>query len=157
MTHRMIININSIRITVKHIVFILLSSFLFYACAKEVPVDDLGFQNHLVGGTGSYEDTKKTWKLDSLAIDGKALSLSANQKKYTKTFNHDGTYTDSDGYSGSWEITAIDNLTHITGGVVAGSKITTKFQITEVNAAQLNIKLLNTTTSKYEYFFVVVN
>jgi hypothetical protein len=152
----MIINNKSIRISVKYFAFILLSSFLFFACAKEVPVDDIDFQRQLVGGTGSYDDTKKTWKLDSLAIDGKAFALTSNQKKYTKTFNHDGTYSDSDGYSGSWEIATIDNLTHVTSGATVGTKITTKFQISEVNAAQFNMKLLNT-TSKYEYFFVIVN
>ena len=152
----MIINNKPIRISVKHFAFILLSSFLFFACAKEVPVDDIDFQRQLVGGTGSYDDTKKIWKLDSLAIDGKAFALTTNQKKYTKIFNHDGTYSDSDGYSGSWEIATIDNLSHVTSGVIAGSKITTKFQISEVNAAQLNVKLLNT-TAKYEYFFVIVN
>jgi len=156
MSIRMIINNKSIRISVKHFVFILLSSFLFFACAKEVLVDDIGFQRHLVGGTGSYDDTKKTWKLDSLSIDGKAFALTTNQKKYTKTFNHDGTYSDSDGFNGNWEIATIDNLTHVTSGSTAGSKITTKYEISEVNAAQLNLKLLNT-TSKYEYFFVVVN
>ncbi len=152
----MIINNISIRVPLKYFAFILLSSFIFFACAKEVPVDDIDFQRHLVGGTGSFDDTKKTWKLDSLSVDGKAFTLTTNQKKYTKTFNHDGTYSDSDGYNGSWEIATIDNLTHVTSGVTAGTKITTKFQITEVNAAQLNIKLLNT-TSKYEYFFIVVN
>ena len=152
----MIINNISIRISVKHFAFILVSSFLFLACVKEVPVDDINFQRYLVGGTGSYDNTKKTWKLDSLAIDGKAFTLSTNQKKYTKTFNHDGSYIDSDGYSGSWEIPAIDNITHLTSGSTVGTKITTKFTISEVNAAQLNLKLLNT-TSKYEYFFVIVN
>lgn len=145
-----------IRISLKKIVFTLLTICIFFACAKEVPVDDLDFQRHLVGGTGSYDDTKKTWKLDSLAIDGKAFALTTNQKKYTKTFNQDGTYTDSDGYSGNWEIPTIDNLTHVTSGSTVGTKITTKFEVVEVNAAQFNLKLLNT-TSKYEYFFVIVN
>ena len=36
----------------------------FHSCSKEVPVDDIDFQRHLVAGTGTYENTKKIWKLD---------------------------------------------------------------------------------------------
>ena len=125
-------------------------------CSKDVAVTDLDFQRHLVGGTGSFQNTFKIWKLDSISVDGKGLLLTANQKKYTKKFYHSGAYIDSDGFAGTWEIAELNALNHVTSGTLATTKLTSKFEIVEVNSAQLNLKLLNTTT-KYEYFFIISN
>lgn len=136
-------------------------SFLLFigtlaSCSKEVVIDEIDFQRHLVGGTGSFQNTFKVWKLDSLAVDGKALALTTNQKKYTKKFYHSGAYIDSDGFSGTWEITEVNALNHVTSGTLNTTKLTSKYEIVEVNSAQLNLKLLNT-TNKYEYFFIISN
>jgi hypothetical protein len=138
-----------------------LLSFIFLlgtmiSCSKEVVVDEIDFQRQLVGGTGNFQNTFKVWKLDSLAIDGKAFPLTTNQKKYTKKFYHSGAYIDSDGFSGTWEITELNSLSHVTAGIQPTNKLTSKFEILEVNSAQLNLKLLNT-TAKYEYFFIISN
>ncbi len=139
----------------KSLSFILLLGVLF-SCSKEVVVNEIDFQRHLVGGTGSFQNTFKVWKLDSMAMDGKAVALSKNQKKYTKKFYHSGAYIDSDGFSGTWEITELNALSHVTTGTLPTTKLTNKYEIIEVNSAQLNLKLLNSTT-KYEYFFVISN
>lgn len=139
----------------KSLSFILLLGVLF-SCSKEVVVNEIDFQRHLVGGTGSFQNTFKVWKLDSMAMDGKAVALSTNQKKYTKKFYHSGAYIDSDGFSGTWEITELNALSHVTTGTLPTTKLTNKYEIIEVNSAQLNLKLLNSTT-KYEYFFVISN
>ena len=141
-------------VTLVSILFIVMTQL---GCSKEVAVSDLDFQKQLVGGTGSFQNTFKIWKLDSISVDGKGLVLTANQKKYTKKFFHSGAYMDSDGFAGTWEIGAINALKHITSGTLTTSpKITSNFEIIEVNAAQLNLKLLNT-TPKYEYFFIISN
>lgn len=142
---------------------ILLRAFVFFiltgciaSCSKEEVASDIDFQRHLVAGTGSFQNTFKVWKLDSMAVDGKAYALTTNQKKYTKKFYHSGAYLDSDGFAGTWEITELNALNHVTSGTLATTKLTSKFEIVEVNSAQLNLKLLNTTT-KYEYFFIISN
>lgn len=141
-------------VTLVSLLFIVMTQL---GCSKEVAVTDLDFQKHLVGGTGSFQNTFKIWKLDSISVDGKALALTTNQKKYTKKFYHSGAYIDSDGFAGTWEIGEINALKHITSGTLTTSpKITSSFEIIEVNAAQLNLKLLNT-TPKYEYFFIIAN
>lgn len=139
----------------KFIPFILFIA-LVSSCSKEEVISEIDFQKHLVGGTGSFQNTFKVWKLDSLAIDGKAFPLTTNQKKYTKKFYHSGAYIDSDGFSGTWEIAEINNLSHVTAGTQPTTKLTSKYEILEVNSAQLNLKLLNT-TAKYEYFFIISN
>ncbi|MFM6993583.1 MAG: hypothetical protein ACKOWO_00545 [Sediminibacterium sp.] len=129
---------------------------IFVSCTKEEVASDIDFQRHLVGGTGSFQNTFKIWKLDSMAVDGKAVILTTNQKKYTKKFYHSGAYIDSDGFSGTWEIAELNALSHVTTGAIATTKLTSKYEIVEVNSAQLNVKLLNT-TNKYEYFFIISN
>ena len=143
--------------------FILLKTiaFLFFlgcliSCSKEVIPSDIDFQRHLVGGTGNFQNTFKIWKLDSMSVDGKAYALTVNQKKYTKKFYHSGAYIDSDGFAGTWEIAEINTLNHITTGALPTTKLTSKYEIVDVNSAQLNLKLLNTTV-KYEYFFIISN
>ncbi len=135
---------------------LMLSMFFFFSCSKEVIPSDVDFQKHLVGGTGAFQNTFKIWKLDSMAVDGKSYALTTNQKKYTKKFYHSGAYIDSDGFSGTWEITELNALSHITTGTLATTKLTSKYEISEVNSAQLHLKLLNS-TSKYEYFFIISN
>ena len=127
-----------------------------YSCSKEVIPSDVDFQRHLVGGTGNFQNTFKIWKLDSMSVDGKAYPLTVNQKKYTKKFYHSGAYIDSDGFAGTWEIAEINMLNHVTTGALPTTKLTSKYEIADVNSAQLNLKLLNSTT-KYEYFFIISN
>lgn len=125
-------------------------------CSKEVAVSDLEFQQQLVGGTGNFQNTFKLWKLDSISVDGKPMVLTTNQKKYTKKFFHSGAYIDSDGFAGTWELNELNALKHVTSGIVSTVKLTSNYEIIEVNSAQLNLKLLNT-TPKYEYFFIISN
>lgn len=132
-----------------------LVGLIFTACTKEKVVTDIDFQRQLIGGTGSFENTKKNWRLDSLAIDGKAFALTTNQKKYIKTFSYTGAYSDSDGFSGSWEVAQLNELKQ-TSTSTTGTKIINKYEITEINSTQLKVKLSGTTT-KYEYFFVISN
>ncbi len=127
-----------------------------YSCSKEEIASDVDFQRHLVGGTGNFQNTFKIWKLDSMTVDGKAFPLTVNQKKYTKKFYHSGAYIDSDGFAGTWEIPEINTLNHLTTGVLQTTKLTNKYEIVDVNSAQLNLKLLNATL-KYEYFFIISN
>ncbi len=140
---------------IKSICFFLLMG-CFVSCSKEEVASNIDFQRHLIGGTGSFQNTYKIWKLDSLAVDGKAYALTANQKKYTKKFYHSGAYIDSDGFSGTWEVPELNALNHVTTGTLATTKLTSKYEIVEVNSAQLNLKLLNT-TAKFEYFFIISN
>jgi len=140
----------------KTLLLTFLIAITLIACSKAEVVDELTFQKQLIGGTGSYQNTKKIWKLDSLAIDGKPFALTTNQKKYTKSFSFDGAYIDSDGFAGTWTLPNINELSHTTIATVSGTKMTSSYQIVEVNAAQLNLKLINT-AAKYEYFFVIGN
>ena len=63
--------------------FIILFSIM--SCAKKEIISELDFQKNLLAGSGSYQNTKRTWKIDSLTLNGVAYKLSTIQK-YNKTF-----------------------------------------------------------------------
>ena len=143
---------------------IILLIVLSFSCAKEVLVDDLTFQKQLIGGIGSYQNTQKIWRLDSCAFNGKNYPLTAVQKKYTITYNFDGTFKDSDGYSGNWNVPKLDELVYFTNPVDTTLRITYNYKIVEINSAQFNIKLTKKVNkgvvyspTSDEYFFKIAN
>lgn len=135
-------------------IFLIILSLV--SCSKEELASEIDFQRHLVAGTGNFQNTFKIWQLDSMSVNGKDSSLTTNQKKYTKKFYHSGAYIDSDGFSGTWEIPEINTLNHFTTGSRATTKLTSNYEIVEVNSAQLHLKSLNTAI-KYEFFFIIIN
>ena len=51
-----------------------------FSCAKQEVISDLDFQKSLLAGSGSYQNTKRTWKIDSLSQNGVVLKLTTTQK-----------------------------------------------------------------------------
>ena len=124
---------------VSFIIFMLIV-FSFISCVKTQAVSPLDFQKNLLAGTGAYQNTKHSWKIDSLSVNGTVYKLNAAQKKYTKTFSRDGSYTDSDGVIGTWSMPTITDLILNFQAGMAGIKITNKFQVVDINAVQLHLK-----------------
>ena len=126
------------------------------SCAKQEVISDIDFQRSLLAGSGSYQNTKRTWKIDSLTQNGVVLKLSTAQKRYTKTFNTDGTYSDSDGNLGTWLMPSLKDLTIISKGGFSNNQITNKYQITDINSAQLHLKY-DSASIKQDLYFVIFN
>jgi len=129
---------------------------LFFSCAKEAIITDSDFQKNILAGTGNYQNTSHVWKLDSLIISGAAVKLTTIEKKYTKTFNRLGSYFDSDGYAGTWEMTSSNKLDIITTNSLTNIKTKSSYDIVTLNAAQLQIKITGT-KGVYQYFFIISN
>lgn len=145
--------INNIQIQIFAFMVIIIS---FISCAKQEIISDLDFQKSLLAGTGSYQNTKRTWKIDSLTQNGVVLSLSTAQKRYTKTFFTDGTYTDSDGNIGAWLMSSTKDLTIISNNGISKIKITNKYQVIDINSAQLHLKY-DSASIKQELYFIISN
>lgn len=134
---------------------------LLFSCTKEVLVDDLTFQKQLIGGVGSYQNTQKTWKLDSCAFGGINHPLKPDEKEYTMTYFQNGTFKDSDGYHGSWNVPNLDELV-VYYPTPSDSAL---YSIIEVNSAQFKIKLTKqvrksvvyTPPASEEYFFKIAD
>lgn len=129
---------------------------LFFSCAKETIITDSDFQKNILAGTGNYQNTSHVWKLDSLIISGAAVKLTPIEKNYTKTFNRIGSYIDSDGYAGTWEMTSSNKLDIITTNSLTNIKTKSSYDIVTLNAAQLQIKISGT-KGVYQYFFIISN
>ncbi len=129
---------------------------LFFSCAKETIITDSDFQKNILAGTGNYQNTSHVWKLDSLIISGAAVKLTTIEKNYTKTFNRLGSYFDSDGYAGTWEMTSSNKLDIITTNSLTNIKTKNSYDIVTLNAAQLQIKITGT-KGVYQYFFIISN
>lgn len=127
-----------------------------FSCAKQEVVSDLDFQKNLLAGSGSYQNTKHTWRIDSLTQNGTVLKLNTAQKKYTKTFNRDGSYTDSDGVIGTWLMPTIKDLTINSKNGISNISITNKYQLIDINSAQLHLKY-DSANVKQDLYFVIFN
>jgi len=127
-----------------------------FSCAKQEVVSDLDFQKNLLAGSGSYQNTKHTWRIDSLTQNGTVLKLNTAQKKYTKTFNRDGSYTDSDGVIGTWLMPTIKDLTINSKNGITNISITNKYQLIDINSAQLHLKY-DSANIKQDLYFVIFN
>lgn len=138
------------------VITILVVVLCIVSCAKQEVISDIDFQRSLLAGSGSYQNTKRTWKIDSLTQNGTVLKLTTAQKRYTKTFNTDGTYTDSDGNIGSWSMPTIKDLTIISKGGFSNVQITNKYQIVDINSAQLHLKY-DSASIKQDLYFIIFN
>ena len=128
----------------------------FLSCAKESVISDADFQKNLLAGTGNYQNTEHIWRLDSLTIANNPVSLTTIQKMYTKTFSRTGAYVDSDGFSGKWDMSTPGKLEVITQNSITNVKTTTVYDVSTLNAAQLQLKLSGT-LGVYKYYFVIAN
>ena len=66
------------------VITILVFVLSIVSCAKQEVITDIDFQRSLLAGSGSYQNTKRTWKIDSLSQNGVVLKLTTAQKKVSK-------------------------------------------------------------------------
>jgi hypothetical protein len=133
-----------------------MSLFLFVSCAKKEVISELDFQKNLLAGSGNYQNTKRTWKIDSLILNGAVYKLSTIQKRYTRTFSRDGTYTDSDGVIGTWEMPSTTELSLIYKAGLTSLPIKNKYTLVDISSIQLHLKY-DSANFKQEVYFVLIN
>jgi len=81
----------------------------------------------------------KTWVLKALIVNGQSQTLTLAQSVYTKTYNADETWLDSDGYKGSFSILTATSIKEITSNAISGSS-TIQFDILAINETSLIIE-----------------
>ena len=128
---------------------------LFASCNKSDFLSNVNFQKYLLGGSGNYHNTEHTWYLDSLVINGVPYKLSTIQKQYNRTFLNNGTFVDSDGYSGKWDITTPDELTILFKNMLNGTYVTSKWKILDINSFKFSYNLITPDNNKYDYYFKI--
>jgi hypothetical protein len=124
-------------------------------CNKSEFLNDIDFQKYLISGSGNYHNTQHTWYLDSLVINNVPYKLTSKDKMFNKTFYNNGTYSDSDGYSGKWNISKVDELLISVKNNATGSYIETKSSIIDINSFKLSYTVTGVNNVKYDYYFKI--
>ena len=144
----------------KSLIYIILLIFnavvFFTACKKDEVVTELQFQKKLLAGTGSFQNTQRIWRLDSILVDDKSIQLTDIQKMYKKIFVYDGVYMDTEKNEGQWEIPELNKLKQKIYLKATNKIDSTSFQIISINAARLKLRVEGT-KSKTDYSFVISN
>lgn len=136
--------------------FIYLSAILLLlSCNKSEFLDKVNFQKFLLAGSGNYENTNHTWFLDSLVINGTPKVLSIKEKLYNRTYDHNGTFYDSDGYSGKWDIQKNNELITLFKNNFTSTFVESKWVIKEITSTKLIYQITNPDNSKYDYYFKI--
>jgi hypothetical protein len=130
---------------------------ILVSCTKTVIIPPIDLQKHLLAGTGSYQNTQHIWQLDSTKIDGASILLTPLQKSYKKTFTFDGGYSDTDNFTGKWEIATLNKLKQTVIYQSTGKQDSTVFDIISINAAQLNLSLKTSSGKTVIYHFKIAN
>ena len=112
----------------------LFASIVFTGCAKEESLSPLEQNKIYLTGLGS---THTKWLLTSLTSSGTVLPLTFAQKNYSKTYSKNGSYADSDGFIGTWELSGTNQLIERYVNFPSGSPATQSFQIVSLSATNL--------------------
>lgn len=137
--------------------FFLISLFTTIACSKIEIASPIDFQKQLLSGTGTFQNSKHIWQLDSTHVNGVIVPLSISSKNYKKTFNYDGVYSDTDNNNGVWEINTINKLkqTLISSASLIQDSLT--YDIVYINSVQLKLSRKLSNGQIAIYSFKIVN
>lgn len=138
----------------KYLLYII-TIFLISSCNKSDFLDKVNFQKFLLAGSGNYENTSHTWFLDSLVINGVPKVLSLKEKQYNRTYDHNGTFFDSDGYSGKWDIKNNNELITLFKNNITSTFVESKWLIKDITSTKLIYQITNTDNSKYDFYFKI--
>lgn len=126
------------------------------SCSKGDSITNLNFQKSLLGGKGTYQNTQRVWKIDSLLVNDTSVILTSSQKLFTKTYLFNGTFYDKDGVAGKWDISTIDVLKEYlydTNGRYLFDSLTYHIDLISSNRFTCTLN----STKKIKYIYVVSN
>lgn len=146
---------NLLRLFKKYVTFLIVY-FVILSCSKADIISELNFQKSLIGGKGTYQNTQRIWKIDSMLVNDTSAVLTNTQKLFTKTYLFNGTFFDKDGVTGKWDISTIDVLKEYlydTNGRYLFDSLTYHIDLISSNkfACTLN------STKKIKYIYVIYN
>jgi len=143
----------------KTILFFVIAGAIFVlsSCAKTAATTPIQFQKQLLSGSGTYQNTQHTWQLDSTHVNGVNFVLTNLQKNFKKTYTFDGGYSDSDNYSGKWEITTLGKLKETIIYKTTNKQDSTVYDIVSINSVQLSLSKKATNGQIISYAFKIAN
>ncbi len=125
------------------------------SCNKHDFMNNIDFQKFLLAGSANYHNNSHTWYLDSLTINGNALDLTTKQKAFNITFKYDGTYTNSDGLYGNWDMIDLNHL-NISTYNYSGTNSISKYTMLDINSVRFSYSNILNNVS-YNYYYKIIN
>ena len=110
-----------------------------------------------MSGTGTFQNTQHTWQLDSTKVNGVNFALTTLQKNFKKTYTFDGGYSDTDNYSGKWEITTLGKLKETFIYKATNKQDSTVYDIVSISSVQLSLSKKATSGQVVSYAFKIAN
>lgn len=123
---------------IRHLCTLFFLIVLFSGCSKQdMPLtEEQKVVNNLTGIGNRY------WHLKNLYINNAEQMRTADQMRYTKTYtiteSTSGTFTNSDGYAGTWELRGTMNLIEMITNIPTGP-VTIMYQVDEITDNKLSI------------------
>jgi hypothetical protein len=139
----------------KKSIFYITLLIILISCNKSDFLSPVAFQKFLLAGTGNYKNTQHVWFLDSLVYNGVPYKLTTAQKQYNRTYLSNGTFYDSDGYTGKWDISNLNELNTYFKNSLTGTFIPSKWKILDINSVRFSYTIAVSDTAKYEYYFKI--
>jgi len=94
-------------------------------------------------------NSSRAWKLKKIFINGTEQSLTSGQLLYNKTYDMDGSWRDTDGYSGKYEFVSTTLMRETT---TVGGSYSTDFKINSLKDNVLDIEYsFNQQTYRFVY------
>jgi hypothetical protein len=123
------------------------------SCSKKSEYTSLQFNQILLSGNGTTENTQHIWQLDSTYLNGINQSLTNIQKQYKTMYYSNGQYADTDKNTGIWEINNINQLKIVINYQLTNQKDSSLYDIMSLNSTKLRLmlKLKNGQIAIYTY------
>jgi hypothetical protein len=118
----------------KPFLFLLIIFIGFISCSKKDNPNTVKYVK-----TQLTANKTKTWLLKAFFVNGQSQTLTPAQSAYTKTYNYDETWVDSDGYKGTFSILTVISIKEVTSNAIAGSS-TIQYDIVSINDTRLTIE-----------------
>jgi hypothetical protein len=116
--------------------FLFALTLMMFSCTKS-EISPLETQKSQLMGMA---DKPVKWHLYSYTTGSTMQALTYAQKNYTKTFGRNGLYIDSDGFSGSWDMPAVDQLKENYTNFPSGSPGSQTYTIVRISYTSLTLQ-----------------
>lgn len=126
----------------------LVATTLFTSCSKSSSATDpvAAMKNALSGGN------TRTWKFNKFLLNGNEQTLTAAELAYTKTYKLDGTWLDTDGYTGTFSIGSSVLLKEVTSNSNPPNS-TVDYVINSITDTKIDVEY-TVNSQTYEFVYV---
>ena len=125
----------------RFVYYVLVSCLTLWSCTKPYEPAPTPIEQTSLLLTGSVGNTN-IWKLKDILVDNVSQPISVSVATFNKTYKRDGTFIDSDGNIGKWNMVQTDSLFEkVTNSPAAAAAFAVQgYHISELNCSELKLE-----------------